>query len=123
MTYESTIQNVEVSAEKFKSLELYLSEEEYEQIKLDNTAFIQAIMAALEASDETEVKTIELVLTAVAGPQQVAVVLIAMGAFMLPNQQKVMEEFIKEGRATRKVFVDAVSVMSERLRSRRRHCK
>jgi hypothetical protein len=45
------VQNIEVSAEKFKSLELYLSEEEYEQIKLDNTAFIQAIMAALEASD------------------------------------------------------------------------
>jgi ERCC4-related helicase len=51
MTYEIAIQNIEVSAEKFKSIELYLSEEEYEQIKLDNTAFIQAIMAALEASD------------------------------------------------------------------------
>jgi ERCC4-related helicase len=51
MTYEIVIQNIEVSAEKFKSIELYLSEEEYEQIKLDNTAFIQAIMAALEASD------------------------------------------------------------------------
>jgi hypothetical protein len=34
---------------------------------------------------------------------------------MLPNQQKVMEEFIKEGRANRKVFVDAVEVMSRRL--------
>ena len=51
MTYQVEVQNIEVSAEKFKSLELYLSEEEYEQIKLDNTAFIQAIMAALEASD------------------------------------------------------------------------
>ena len=51
MKYEIEAQNIEISAEKFKSLELYLSEEEYEQIKLDNTAFIQAIMAALEASD------------------------------------------------------------------------
>jgi ERCC4-related helicase len=52
MRYEIQIQNVEISAEKFKSIELYLSEEEYEQIKLDNTDFIQAIMAALEASNE-----------------------------------------------------------------------
>ena len=51
MKYEIQIQNVEISAEKFKSIDIYLSEEEYEQIKLDNTAFIQAIMAALEASD------------------------------------------------------------------------
>jgi len=52
MKYEIQIQNVEISAEKFKSIDIYLSEEEYEQIKLDNTAFIQAIMAALEASNE-----------------------------------------------------------------------
>ena len=52
MIYQIVIQNVEVSAEKFKSLELYLSEEEYEQIKLDNTAFIQAILDALEAANE-----------------------------------------------------------------------
>jgi hypothetical protein len=29
MRYEIAIQNIEVSAEKFKSIELYLSEEEY----------------------------------------------------------------------------------------------
>jgi hypothetical protein len=52
MTYQIAVQNIEVSAEKFKSIELYLSEEEYEQIKLDNTAFIQAILDALEASNE-----------------------------------------------------------------------
>ena len=52
MKYEIQIQNVEISAEKFKSIDIYLSEEEYEQIKLDNTAFIQAIMAALEALNE-----------------------------------------------------------------------
>jgi hypothetical protein len=47
-----TIQNIEVSAEKFKSIELYLSEEEYAAAKLKlDTALIQAIMAALEASD------------------------------------------------------------------------
>ena len=70
-----------------------------------------------------EAQLIELVLTAVAGPAAATVVallcLVGFGWFMikhmLPNQQKVMEEFIKEGRATRKVFVDAISVMSERL--------
>jgi len=70
-----------------------------------------------------EAQLIELVLTAVAGPAAATVVallcLVGFGWFMikhmLPNQQKVMDEFIKEGRATRKVFVDAVSVMSERL--------
>lgn len=51
MKYNIEVQNIEVSAEKFKSLDIYLSEEEYEQIKLDNTSFIQAIMSALEASD------------------------------------------------------------------------
>ena len=52
MTYQIEVQNIEVSAEKFKSIDIYLSESEYEQIKLDNTSFIQAIMAALEASNE-----------------------------------------------------------------------
>jgi len=70
-----------------------------------------------------EAQLIELVLTAVAGPAAATVVallcLVGFGWFMikhmLPNQQKVMEEFIKEGRANRKVFVDAVEVMSRRL--------
>jgi len=70
-----------------------------------------------------EAQLIELVLTAVAGPAAATVVallcLVGFGWFMikhmLPNQQKVMDEFIKEGRANRKVFVDAVEVMSRRL--------
>lgn len=71
--------------------------------------------------EDTEV--VELLLTAVAGPAAATVVallcLVGFGWFMikhmLPNQQKVMEEFIKEGRANRKVFIDAVEVMSRRL--------
>jgi hypothetical protein len=70
-----------------------------------------------------EAQLIELVLTAVAGPAAATVVallcLVGFGWFMikhmLPNQQKIMDEFIKEGRANRKVFVDAVEVMSRRL--------
>jgi hypothetical protein len=66
---------------------------------------------------------VELLLNAVAGPAAATVVaLICLGGFawfmikhMLPNQQKIMDEFIKEGRANRKVFVDAVEVMSRRL--------
>ena len=68
-------------------------------------------------------QTVELLLNAVAGPAAATVVaLICLGGFawfmikhMLPNQQKIMDEFIKEGRANRKVFVDAVEVMSRRL--------
>jgi hypothetical protein len=70
-----------------------------------------------------EAQIAEMLLTAVAGPAAATVVallcLVGFGWFMikhmLPNQQKVMEEFIKEGRANRKVFVDAVEVMSKRL--------
>jgi hypothetical protein len=72
---------------------------------------------------QIELQTVELLLTAVAGPAAATVVallcLTGFGWFMikhmLPNQQKVMDEFIKEGRANRKVFVDAVEVMSRRL--------
>jgi hypothetical protein len=71
--------------------------------------------------EDTEV--VELLLTAVAGPAAATVVallcLVGFGWFMikhmLPSQQKVMDEFIKEGRANRKVFIDAVEVMSRRL--------
>ncbi len=34
---------------------------------------------------------------------------------LLPAQQKIMDGFITESRANRKVFVDAVEVMSRRL--------
>lgn len=70
-----------------------------------------------------EQKIIELILTAVAGPAAATVVallcLVMFGWFMIkhimPQQNKVMDEFVKEGRANRKVFVDAVEVMSRRL--------
>jgi len=70
-----------------------------------------------------EAQSIELILTAVAGPAAATVVaLLCLAGFgwfmikhMLPQQNKVMDEFVKEGRANRKVFVDAVEVMSRRL--------
>lgn len=71
--------------------------------------------------EDTEL--VELILQSVAGPAAATVVallcLVAFGWFMikhmLPQQNKVMDEFIKEGRANRKVFCDAVEVMSRRL--------
>ena len=70
-----------------------------------------------------EAQITEMLLTAVAGPAAATVVallcLTGFGWFMikhmLPQQNKVMDEFVKEGRANRKVFVDAVEVMSRRL--------
>ena len=52
MTYPIEVQNIEISAVPFKSIDILLSIEEYAAAKLDSTALIQAIMAALEASDE-----------------------------------------------------------------------
>ena len=70
-----------------------------------------------------DTKLIELILTAVAGPAAATVVallcLVMFGWFMIkhimPQQNKVVDEFVKEGRANRRVFVDAVEVMSRRL--------
>jgi hypothetical protein len=70
-----------------------------------------------------EQKVIELILTAVAGPAAATVValfcLVGFAWFMikhlLPRQDKIIDDFVKEGRANRKVFVDAVEVMSKRL--------
>ena len=70
-----------------------------------------------------EAQLIELLLTAVAGPAAATVVaLICLVGFawfmikhMLPRQDKIIDDFVKEGRANRKVFVDAVEVMSRRL--------
>jgi hypothetical protein len=67
--------------------------------------------------------TIEIIINAISGPASaVAVSLLCMFGFgyflvkhMLPSQQKVMDSFIIESRANRKVFVDAVEVMSRRL--------
>lgn len=52
MTLPIEVQNLEINAQKFKYIEMHLSSEEYAAAKLDSTALIQAIMAALEASDE-----------------------------------------------------------------------
>jgi hypothetical protein len=51
MIYPIEVQTVEISAVNFHQITIYLSVEEYKDIKLDNTALIQAIMAALEVSD------------------------------------------------------------------------
>jgi hypothetical protein len=70
-----------------------------------------------------DAKLVELILTAVAGPAAATVValfcLVGFAWFMIkhimPQQNKVVDEFVKEGRANRRVFVDAVEVMSRRL--------
>ena len=67
--------------------------------------------------------TLTLVLSAISGPASGVVVamlcMVMFGYFLvkylLPAQQKVMDGFITESRANRKVFVDAVEVMSRRL--------
>jgi hypothetical protein len=67
--------------------------------------------------------TLALILSAISGPASgVVVAMLCMFMFgyflikyLLPAQQKVMDNFISESRANRKVFVDAVEVMSRRL--------
>jgi hypothetical protein len=67
--------------------------------------------------------TLTLVLSAISGPASGVVVamlcMVMFGFFLvkylLPSQQKIMDNFITESRANRKVFVDAVDVMSRRL--------
>ena len=70
-----------------------------------------------------EAATISMILSAVAGPASGVVVallcLFGFGYFMvkhmLPQQQNIIDDFVKESRANRKVFVDAVEIMSRRL--------
>jgi hypothetical protein len=70
-----------------------------------------------------EAKLIELLLNSVAGPAAATVVaLLCMGGFgwfmikhLLPRQDRFIDEFVKESRANRKVFVDAVEIMGRRL--------
>ena len=70
-----------------------------------------------------EQKVIELILTAVAGPAAATVVAVGcLGDFvwfmikhMLPRQDKIVDDFVKESRANRRVFVDAVEIMGRRL--------
>ncbi len=64
-----------------------------------------------------------MLLSAVAGPASGVVVallcLFGFGYFMvkhmLPQQQNMIDDFVKESRANRKVFVDAVEIMGRRL--------
>lgn len=70
-----------------------------------------------------EAATISMILSAVAGPASGVVVallcLFGFGYFMvkhmLPQQQNMIDDFVKESRANRKVFVDAVEIMGRRL--------
>jgi len=67
--------------------------------------------------------TLTLILSAVAGPASgVVVALLCLFGFgwfmvkhMLPQQQNMIDDFVKESRANRKVFVDAVEIMGRRL--------
>ena len=67
--------------------------------------------------------TISMIFSAVAGPASGVVVallcLFGFGYFMvkhmLPQQQNIIDDFVKESRANRKVFVDAVEIMGRRL--------
>lgn len=67
--------------------------------------------------------TVSLLVSAVSGPASGVVVamlcLFGFGYFMvkymLPQQQNMIDDFVKESRASRKIFVDAVEIMSRRL--------
>lgn len=67
--------------------------------------------------------TLSLILSAVSGPASGIVValicLFGFGYFMikhlLPQQQAMIDDFVKESRANRKIFADAVEIMSRRL--------
>lgn len=70
-----------------------------------------------------ETATLGLILSAVAGPASGVVVallcILMFGYFLikhlLPQQQNMIDDFVKESRANRKVFVDAVEIMGRRL--------
>jgi len=67
--------------------------------------------------------TLQILINAVSGPASgIVVALICLFGFgyfmvkyMLPQQQAIIDDFVRESRANRKVFVDAVEVMSRRL--------
>ena len=67
--------------------------------------------------------TVQIIISAISGPASgVAVALLCILMFgyflvkhMLPQQQAMIDDFVKESRASRKVFVDAVEIMSRRL--------
>jgi len=67
--------------------------------------------------------TLQIIISAISGPASgVAVAMLCILMFgyflikhMLPQQQAMIDDFVKESRASRKVFVDAVEIMSRRL--------
>jgi hypothetical protein len=67
--------------------------------------------------------TLSLLVSAVSGPASgIFVALLCLFGFgyfmvryMLPQQQNMIDDFVKESRANRKVFVDAVEIMGRRL--------
>ena len=67
--------------------------------------------------------TLSLLVSAISGPASgIFVALICLFGFgyfmvkhMLPQQQAMIDDFVKESRASRKIFVDAVEIMSRRL--------
>jgi hypothetical protein len=67
--------------------------------------------------------TVQIIISAISGPASgVAVAMLCILMFgyflvrhMLPQQQAMIDDFVKESRASRKVFVDAVEIMSRRL--------
>ena len=67
--------------------------------------------------------TLSLIISAISGPASgvaVAIICILMFGYflvkhLLPQQQAMIDDFVKESRASRKVFVDAVEIMSRRL--------
>ena len=67
--------------------------------------------------------TLQILISAISGPASgVAVAMLCIIMFgyflvkhLLPQQQAMIDDFVKESRASRKVFVDAVEIMSRRL--------
>ena len=72
---------------------------------------------------ETEVKTIELLINAVAGPASgIVVALIAMGAFgyflikfLLPQQERSLDKVLQSHEADRKTFEKSILTVSKRI--------
>jgi RNase adaptor protein for sRNA GlmZ degradation len=70
-----------------------------------------------------DAETLNLILSAVSGPASgVAVALLCMAGFgyflinwLLPQQERMLNAALEDSRKNRKVFVDAVEVMSRRL--------
>ena len=70
-----------------------------------------------------DAETLNLILSAVSGPASgVAVALLCMAGFgyflinwLLPQQERMLNAALEDSRKNRKVFVDAVEIMSRRL--------